>query len=162
MKHRHAPRAIGYALFFWIAIANAALAQDLSKDGWRLWRDEQAAWKDDQIFLPDQVHLDQLPVNPPTGGWQQLTDRAGIAVTLPSTVEEHFWGATTRPYTPDEYRSADDDHDFANGNYLGVSWWWRNFDAPAAKPGQRILVHFAADDCAARCIATGNCAAIRS
>ena len=124
-----------------VVFARPAFCEDLSGGAWRLWRDEQAAWKDDRIFLPGEVKLDQLPVNPPTGGWQTLDDSAGVPVTLPCTVEEHFWGATTRPYTTGEYRSANDDHDFANGNYLGVSWWWRTFTAPVVAPGQRLIVH---------------------
>ncbi len=43
--------------------------------GWRLWRDEQAPWKDDTLYLPSEVDLAKLPVNAPTGGWQALDDK---------------------------------------------------------------------------------------
>src|SRR5664280_1796326 len=71
-------------------------------EGWRLWIDQHAEWKQDAIFLPEDVTRDAsgtllgagkpLPVNAPTGGWSVLNDAAGIPVTLPGTVEQHFWG----------------------------------------------------------------------
>lgn len=47
----------------------------LSLDGgeWHLWQDKQAEWKNDKLFLPeDATDLSLLPVNVPTGGWEQL------------------------------------------------------------------------------------------
>src|SRR6267378_4522442 len=62
-------------------------------DGWRLWPDTKAEWKVDSLYLPDEVvDLTKIPNNPPTGGWEMLGAQNGIAVTLPSTVEQHFWG----------------------------------------------------------------------
>jgi hypothetical protein len=127
-------------------------------EGWRLWIDEKAAWKQDAIFLPEDVTRDAsgvvrgkgepLPVNAPTGGWGVLNDAAGIAVTLPGTVEQHFWGkygagddGKPRSYTPDEYRYAADDPAPQNGAYLGVSWWWREIEIPASMAGKRIFLH---------------------
>jgi beta-galactosidase len=121
-------------------------------DGWRLWLDEQAQWKDDTIFLPEDVSQNTegvvlgagtpLQANPPTGGWQVLTYDSGKQVTLPTTVEQHFWGPRgTRPYTPDEYRYAADDPIPQNGAYFGVSWWHRTIDIPATMRGQRIFLH---------------------
>ena len=70
-------------------------------EGWNLWVDEQARWKDDVIHLPSQVDLKTLPVNGPTGGWGAL--KPEVTVTLPATVEQHFWGRFgLRPYTGDE------------------------------------------------------------
>ena len=110
--------------------------------GWFLWRDEQAAWKDDALFLPSEVNLAKLPVNPPTGGWNALNDNAGIPVTLPTTVEEHFWGKPgTRPYAKNEAQLGPGTS-FPVGNYLGVSWWWRQIEVPEFKPGQRVVVYF--------------------
>jgi hypothetical protein len=94
--------------------------------GWHLWIDEHAAWKEDDIFLPEDVSWigtgkdaklcgkgQPLPVNAPTGGWQTLSPNAGLEVVLPTTVEQHFWGkygagddGKPRPYTPEEYRYA--------------------------------------------------------
>ena len=123
-------------------------------EGWRLWLDRAAEWKQDAIFLPEDVAQDAngvmmgggkaLPVNPPTGGWGVLAGAAAgsIPVTLPSTVEQHFWGKFgERPYTPTEYRYAADDPIPRNGAYFGVSWWWREIDIPAAMAGKRIFLH---------------------
>ncbi len=127
-------------------------------EGWRLWVDEKAEWKQDAIFLPEDVTQGSdgavtgggkpLPVNAPTGGWGALGNAAGIAVTLPSTVEQHFWGkygagddGKPRSYTPDEYRYAADDPAPQNGAYFGVSWWWREIEIPAAMQGKRIFLH---------------------
>ena len=129
-------------------------------EGWRLWVDEKAEWKQDAIFLPEDVSQDAegvvrgksepLPVNPPTGGWGVLAGAAAgsIPVTLPGTVEQHFWGkfgagedGKPRPYTPDEYRYAADDPIPQNGAYFGVSWWWREIEIPASMAGKRIFLH---------------------
>jgi beta-galactosidase len=117
-------------------------------EGWHLWLDQQAPWKDDTIFLPEDVRtggtgdLATLPVNAPTGGWQVLTPQAGKQVVLPTTVEQHFWGKFgQRPYTPDEYRYAADDPIPQNGAYLGVSWWYRSIDIPVAMKGKRLFLN---------------------
>src|SRR5271170_6871549 len=82
-----------------VAAPSALHANDISGSGWRLWPDREAAWQNDTLYLPSDVRLADMPVNPPTGGWQVLNDQQGIPVTLPSTVEEHYWGAFgTRPY----------------------------------------------------------------
>jgi len=118
----------------------------LPDDGWKLWIDQHAQWQDDVIHLPDDVDLTKLPANPPTGGWASLyqqkdgTDFA--AVTLPTTVEQHFWGRFgLRPYTAEEYRYGAEDSIPQNGAYEGVSWWYREIDIPASMHGQRIFLH---------------------
>jgi hypothetical protein len=86
-------------------------------DDWRLWIDEQAEWKNDPLFLSEDIAEGvlhgkgtPLPVNEPTGGWGLLDHLTGIDVTPPTTVEQHFWGKfgagenkAPRPYTPEEY-----------------------------------------------------------
>jgi beta-galactosidase len=110
-------------------------------EGWQMWPDQKAAWKDDTIYLPDEVHLDQLPTNPPTGGWAILDTTPGIPVTLPSTVEQYFWGLQGyRPYK-DEYKFETTDSAVQNGAYYGVSWWWRDISIPQSFCGKRILLH---------------------
>ncbi len=122
--------------------AGPALAEDISTAGWRLWPDREAGWKDDAIYLPSEVQLGKMPVNAPTGGWQVLTDQEGIAVALPTTVEEHYWGKFgTRPYSQYEAQKGPQTS-FPNGNYLGVSWWWRQIRVPEFKAGQRVVVSF--------------------
>jgi beta-galactosidase len=134
-------------------------------DGWHLWIDDKAAWKEDDIFLPDDVSWidgklcgkgQPLPVNEPTGGWGVLRADSGLDVILPSTVEQHYWGqygagddGKPRPYTPEEYRYAAttppvppaDDNVPQNGAYFGVSWWHTAIDIPAEWRGKRIFLH---------------------
>jgi hypothetical protein len=138
-------------------------------EGWRLWIDEHATWKEDDLFLPEDISWigtgknaklcgkgQPLPINPPTGGWQTLSHNAGLEVILPTTVEQHFWGkygagedGKPRPYTPEEYRYAAttppvppaDDNVPQNGAYFGVSWWTRPIDIPASMQGKRIFLH---------------------
>jgi beta-galactosidase len=108
--------------------------------GWRLWPDQQATWKDDAIFLPEDVHLESLPANAPTGGWPVLDAAPGIPVTLPSTVEQYYWGLQgMRPYR-DEYRFETTDDEVKNGAYYGVSWWWRELEIPAPFKDKRLIL----------------------
>ena len=91
-----------------------------------------------------------LPVNRPMGGWGVLAgaQAESVAVTLPGTVEQHFWGkygagddGRPRQYLAQEYRYAPDDPVPVNGAYFGVSWWWREIEIPAAMQGKRIFLH---------------------
>ncbi len=127
---------------------NGTLVPD---DDWRLWIDEKAEWKNDELFLPEDISWqngvlcgksEPLPVNEPTEGWGSLRANNGINVTLPTTVEQHHWGKFgQRPYSPDEYRYAADDPIPQNGAYLGVSWWGKQIDIPAEWKGKRIFLH---------------------
>jgi len=114
-------------------------------EGWRLWLDRAAKWENDDLYLPDEVKLTSLPVNPPTGGWDALYSSTVAAevrvVRLPATVEQYFWGAQgLRPYTPEEYRYATDDSIPQNGAYRGVSWFSKDIDIPRSMVGKRILL----------------------
>ena len=108
--------------------------------GWRLWPDPKAEWKNDTIYLPEDVELAKLPVNQPTGGWEALNATQGIPVELPATVEQYYWGLQgLRPYQ-DEYRFETTDDGVKNGAYYGVSWWWRQIQIPANFAGKRIFL----------------------
>jgi hypothetical protein len=132
----------GVAVSFIPSTHAAPVLGDIPDDGWRLWIDRQAPYKDDVIHLPAQVDLAALPINPPTGGWDALLRNAALPVTLPTTVEEHYWGAFgERPYGADEYRYAEDEPVPQNGAYRGVSWWFREIDVPASAAGRRVLLH---------------------
>jgi beta-galactosidase len=140
---------------------NGTLVPD---EGWRLWIDDKAAWKDDDIFLPEDIAWTDnklcgkgkpLPVNAPTGGWSALVHDAGKEVVLPTSVEQHFWGKYgSRPYTPEEYRYAADtkggtitpvapadDNVPQNGAYFGVSWFFRSIEIPPSMRAKRIFLH---------------------
>ena len=99
----------------------------LSGDGWFLWQDKQAEWKQDRLFLPEEITgLSRLPVNPPTGGWERLQPRHARAVQVPGTVEEYL--------TTSDYPRPEDG--------VGVSWWFRTLKLPADLKGKRFLIHF--------------------
>lgn len=115
-----------------VAVSDAALLNA----GWRLWLDPQASWENDALYLPDQVNLAALPVNPPTGGWQQLSDTAGISVSLPATVEQYYWGQS-----PAKQLSGNNVVD-GDGSYHGVSWWFHPFTPPALGKGERLVFSF--------------------
>lgn len=107
-------------------------------DSWRLWLDEKAEWKNDKLYLPDEINLTAMPVNAPTGGWEVLSGDAGIPVTLPGTVEEHYWGTKPLPV------AGPSPSDVVNlgSPYEGVSWWYRAFTPPALQPGERLVFSF--------------------
>jgi hypothetical protein len=124
-------------------------------DDWRLWLDEKAEWKDDPLFLPEDISWENgvlcgkgtpLPINEPSSP-DLLDHLSGINVTLPTTVEQHYWGHAfgnqpgQRPYTPEEYRYAADDPIPQNGAYVGVSWWGKQIHIPADWKGKRIFLH---------------------
>lgn len=99
----------------------------LSGDGWFLWQDKQAEWKQDKLFLPEEItNLSLLPVNPPTGGWEQLKPQHAKAVRVPGTVEEYF--------TTSDYPRPEDG--------VGVSWWFRTLKLPVNLKDKRFLIHF--------------------
>lgn len=122
-------------------LLQAQQTYDIPDIGWRLWVDKTASWEDDDIFLPGEYDLANLPVNPPSGGWGMLNPTTGIAVELPTTVEQHFWGQFgLRPYK-DEYYFENDDDQVLNGNYLGVSWFWREIFIPADYEGKIVFLN---------------------
>lgn len=111
-------------------------------DGWRLWPDSDAPWKEDALFLPDKADLVHLPINPPTGGWPALNSQQGIPITLPASVEQYYWARlSSRPYTSAEYEYAESDQKLRNGAYRGVSWFWRSFDVPENWFGKQVTLH---------------------
>jgi hypothetical protein len=127
---RIAKRSACVMLAVLLVCARGAPAEDLSLSGWRMWPDTNTAWKSDTLYLPSQVVLSNLPVNPPTGGWAALNSSLGIPVTLPSSVEQYYWAA---------FRGG-----VLDANYQGVSWWWRTFTAPTLQAGQRLIIQFRA------------------
>ena len=105
--------------------AAAAPRQEVPFDGpgWRVWLDEKAAWQDDALYAPGEVPaLAQLPVNPPTGGWEVLGTAAGQACTLPASVEEICSGGIN------------------SWRYHGVSWFWRDLKVAKEWQGQRLVL----------------------
>lgn len=101
---------------------------DLSGSGWHLWRDVSADWIGDDLYLPP-VEIESIPVNPPTCGWDKLDKVYEKKVSVPGTVEEHFWSDNGNP-------------NGIAGDYRGVSWWSRTFAIPAEFQGKRLIIRF--------------------
>jgi beta-galactosidase len=107
---------IFYVLFFLICTMNA-LAQsgrheiDLTEIGWRVWMDKDATWKNDTLYLPSEVDMKKIRINPPTCGWNNLY-QTGVESKLPVCVEELFSGGNS------------------SWTYHGVSWFTAQLDVP--------------------------------
>ncbi len=103
--------------------------EEISGEGWNLWLDHAAVWADDDIYLPP-VDINSIPVNPPTCGWDMLDSECDKVVTVPGTVEEHFWG-DIGGIIPD-----------TGGDYRGVSWWSTTFTIGPELRGKKISICF--------------------
>jgi hypothetical protein len=129
-----------------LARAESRQVSALDANGWKLWLDTKADWQNDPLFLPP-ADISKLPVNPPTGGWSQLfakdVPEADVAKTVadkslsldvqvPGTVEEFCWNAL----------SGNQKGLGSSGNYVGVSWWGRDFSVPANAKGKRVKLFF--------------------
>ncbi len=101
---------------------------DISSQQWKIWLDNDARWQNDKLHLPP-VNINELPVNKPGCGWNNLYDGRGKNVTLPATVEEHFWNRNNNPYG-------------VAGNYTGVSWFFTEIDIPENWNNKRIVLNF--------------------
>ncbi|MFC1538359.1 glycoside hydrolase family 2 protein [Candidatus Latescibacterota bacterium] len=118
-------------LLFAVQIVSAGPGRwetELSGDNWRLWIDNEADWKNDDIYLPP-VDVRSVPVNSPTCGWEELEKYAGETVSVPGTVEEYYWGANGNPVG-------------IAGDFRGVSWWSTSFKLDTALKGKRIKLAF--------------------
>lgn len=98
----------------------------ISKGDWKVWLDEKAEYKKDELYITfdqDVPDYSNLPENEPTNGWGTL-DYEGIPCELPASIEEYFSEGNNT------YR------------YHGVSWFWREIEIPADWEGKtvRILV----------------------
>jgi beta-galactosidase len=123
MKFSHAVWLGGMLAVAGVTGAEASSREALPLEGrpWRVWLDEKAAWRDDTLHAPGETPvLADLPVHPPTGGWDVLTDALGKACTVPASVEEYFSGGANY------------------WTYHGVSWFWCDVEVPAAWKGRVV------------------------
>ena len=104
------------------------IEKDLSNSGWKLWLDTAATWSNDTLY-PPPVALGKLAWHLPTGGWNNLYNSKAIAVKLPATVEQFYWGANGNPFG-------------VSGNYLGVSWFYTTLFIPASYKSKRVTLAF--------------------
>ncbi|ANY18640.1 Beta-galactosidase [Tsuneonella dongtanensis] len=118
---------------------------DLSQ-GWYIWPDREAGWRNDTLHLPGTFDLAELQQRAPTGGWSVLDQKAANGeaahACLPATVEQYFWGrwGKTR-LSSREYFFAKNDPLDENGIYYGVSWFWHDFELPVDWTGRTFELH---------------------
>lgn len=94
---------------------------DLTKaTDWKVWLDKEAEWKEDQLFLPNEFSLSQLPQNPPTCGWDTLFREKGKNCNIPTTIEEQF--GTSHDWT-----------------YHGVSWFYKTITIPSEWRNKKVF-----------------------
>ncbi|MES2772800.1 MAG: sugar-binding domain-containing protein [Bacteroidota bacterium] len=110
--------------FFYQAKAQNRVKTELSGAGWKLWYDKDAAWQQDELYLP-LANIASIHTSPPTGGWDALN--AGKTVMVPGTVEEYL------------QEKAGPENDIK-----GVSWWYRNVQIPASVAPRKLLLRFEA------------------
>lgn len=123
------PAALMLAAFCLAATAEPGRWEmNLSGDGWKLRLDRNAEWQSDELFLPP-VDLLRIPSNPPSCGWDRMDSLEGKAVSVPGTVEQHYWGSNGNPLG-------------IAGDYRGVSWWSRTFRLDPGLKGKRIVLAF--------------------
>lgn len=103
-----------FLLLFTGVVMGQSVRQELNLTGpgWHVWMDEHASWKDDVLYLPQEVDLQQIKVNPPTCGWKDLY-QTGKEASLPVCVEELYSNGK------------------ADWTYHGVSWFSSHFEVPA-------------------------------
>jgi len=101
---------------------------DISNNDWGLFRDFDAGWIDDDIYMPP-VDVTEIPYNPPSCGWDALQDRSEKTVHLPATVEEHFWGDNGNTES-------------VASDWRGVSWWVTTVHAGSELRGKRVFLDF--------------------
>ncbi|MBP2832893.1 hypothetical protein J8281_11920 [Aquimarina sp. U1-2] len=112
----------------------------ISDQDWFLWPDTKAEWKTDAIFLPGEFKLSELTINPPTGGWEILKNVQAKKISLPSTVEQHYWGAFGFKDYENAYGFETEDKQVRDGRYLGVSWWYKDIQIPENSKGKRLIL----------------------
>jgi len=115
-------------LFFSASVCADRTVIDISNNDWGLFRDFDAGWIDDDIYMPP-VDVTALPLNPPSCGWDALQDRIEKTVHLPATVEEHFWG-------------DNGNNESVAGDWRGVSWWVTTVHAGSELLGKRVFLDF--------------------
>jgi len=92
---------------------------NLAGEGWKVWLDREAGWKEDELYLSGDFELYSLPVNPPSCGWEGL-DAKGTDCTIPASLEEIF------------------SEGINSWRYHGVSWFWKRVVIPEEWRGKVI------------------------
>ncbi|MBR6389534.1 MAG: hypothetical protein IKS15_05390 [Opitutales bacterium] len=96
---------------------------------WLLWLDKNASWQNEEPETP----ISAAEKIKPSCGWANLfknhsrnasevfkNSNLSLCVSMPSTVEEHFWDEISG-----EKKGAE-----TSGDYRGVSWWGKEIFIP--------------------------------
>lgn len=107
-------------------LANERKIINLSGEGWFLWQDKEADWKNE---IPQLNYADALkqPIAIPSQGWDILMSPEALPISVPGTAEEYL----------QEIPGPE-------GDILGVTWWTRKIDVPSFKKGQKVVLRFSA------------------
>lgn len=119
-------------IFFWIFFGAEVYSQvttdkqprpaiNLAGNSWKVWLDTAATWKEDKLYLPDEIDLPSMPVNPPSCGWKEL-DSKGKVCQIPASVEEIFSGGIN------------------SWIYHGVSWFWTRMVVPEEWKSKAVIL----------------------
>jgi hypothetical protein len=143
--------SIKFQIFFFLMTIVTALdiqarsEIDLTGNGWKLWLDHDAEYGNDVLHLPP-IDIMTLPVHPPTIGWNQLYE-SGIEITVPSTVESWYWDTISDAVVAASDFRKKERKKWAtqDGDYRGVSWWFRKIDIPANAKGKVLRLKFEAN-----------------
>jgi len=144
------------------AFGSERIVTELGGEGWGLWLDRDAKWKDDALHVNaldaakirageggwlKPVDAKTLDVAGPTCGWDGLCAKKvgwnkaadawrdkslSVEVSVPGTVEQYFFDAI----------SGDRKGKGSSGDYKGVSWWCRAFSVPVEAKGRRVTLFF--------------------
>ncbi len=104
--------------------AQNRMVTDLSGSGWKLWKDADSSWKQDDVYLPP-VDISKLPIHAPTGGWDALASAEALNVNVPGTAEEYLQKISG-----------------PEGDIKGVSWWYRTIQIPTTESKRKLLLRF--------------------
>jgi len=97
---------------------------NLTGKGWKVWMDKDASWENDSLYLPNEIDLRSMPVNPPTIGWKSINNH-GKDCSIPASIEEIF------------------SEGINSWKYHGVSWFWKTVDIPKDWKGKIIKLNIA-------------------
>ncbi|MBE6280540.1 MAG: glycoside hydrolase family 2 [Bacteroides sp.] len=107
-------------------LANERKIVNLSGEGWFLWQDKEADWRNEEPHFNYAEAL-KHPIAQPSQGWEVLMSPQALPVSVPGTAEEYL---QTIPGP--------------EGDILGVTWWTREVDIPHFKKGQKVVLRFSA------------------
>ena len=107
-------------------LANERRIVNLSGEGWFLWQDKEADWRNEEPHFNYAEAL-KHPIAQPSQGWEVLMSPQALPVSVPGTAEEYL---QTIPGP--------------EGDILGVTWWTRKVDIPHFKKGQKVVLRFSA------------------